>query len=969
MLDKLIVYSLLIASICERQANAITLPYVAPPPDVLSAEGVTIQPFPLLAAPANGASISQEGWTVTVDSFQPGNEGPLAIDGNPDTFWHTEWTPVQAPLPHTITIDMKQVYNVDGFTYLPRQDGNFNGNIGQHQIFTSVDGITFTMVAFGTFYDDATLKTSSWEPLQAQYVRIVALSEAGNRGPWTSAAEINVYQTAPINGVAISQAGWTAAVDSFQPGNEGPLAIDGNSNTFWHTEWTPVQAPFPHTITIDMKQAYNVNGFTYLPRQDGNSNGNIGSYQVSTSTDGTTFTLVTSGSFVDDSTLKSVSWTANSARYLQLKTLSEAGNRGPWTSAAEINIYQAVPPNGVAISQAGWTAAVDSFQPGNEGPLAIDGNSNTFWHTEWTPVQAPFPHTITIDMKQTYNVNGFTYLPRQDGNFNGNIGSYQISTSTDGTTFTLVTSGSFVDDHTLKSVSWTAKSARYLQLVALSEAGNRGPWTSAAEIDIYQIGTPITPTGLGKWGPTINFPLVPVAAALEPNGNVLTWSAYAYDTFTGGNGANTLTSTYNPSSGVVSERLVTNINHDMFCPGISLDFNGRPVVTGGNNAPQTSTYNPVSNAWITGPKMNIPRGYQSSATCSDGRIFTIGGSWSGGQGGKNGEIYSPSANTWTLLPGCPVSPMLTADVQGVYRADNHGWLFGWKSGYVFQAGPSIAMNWYSTSGSGGQSAAGSRASDSDAMAGNAVMYDAVNGKILGLGGSPNYQGSQATSNANIITIGPPGANPSVTTVESMANSRIFANSVVLPDGKVFVTGGQTIGAPFSDANAVFTPEMWDPATNTFKSMLPNSIPRNYHSVALLLPDATVFSGGGGLCGTCSTNHFDAQIYTPQYLLTSTGAPASRPSITSLPTTASAGSQVTVKTDQSISTMSLIRMGSATHTVDTDQRRIALTFTTSGTNTYQFTIPSDRGVALPGYWMLFVLNSAGVPSKAGIIKVT
>lgn len=52
-------------------------------------------------------------------------------------------------------------------------------------------------------------------------------------------------------------------------------------------------------------------------------------------------------------------------------------------------------------------------------------------------------------------------------------------------------------------------------------------------------------------------------------------------------------------------------------------------------------------------------------TVSTGNVFTIGASWSGGQGGKNGELYSPSANTWTELANCPVAPMLTADAQGI----------------------------------------------------------------------------------------------------------------------------------------------------------------------------------------------------------------------------------------------------------------------------------------------------------------
>jgi galactose oxidase len=773
-------------------------------------------------------------------------------------------------------------------------------------------------------------------------------------------------------GGAINPTGWTVACDSFQPGNECNLALDGDSTTFWHTEWNPINVPLPHMITIDMQAIYLINGLTYLPRQDGNSNGNIGQHKIFLSTDGTNFgSPVAFGTWLDDSTMKTAAFETQPARYVRIQAITEAGGRGPWTSAAEINIYGT--PSGHAINRTAWTAACDSFQPGNECNLALDNNPATFWHTEWNPINVPLPHMITIDMQTSYIVNGLTYLPRQDGNSNGNIGQYNIFLSTDGTNFgSPVVSGTWPDDSTMKTAVFGAQPARYVRMQAITEAGGRGPWTSAAEINIYAAAsyTP-PPNGLGKWGPTINFPIVPVAGAVEPTtGKVLTWSSYSPSTFVGGNGGQTVTATYDPNSLTVTQRTVTETGHDMFCPGISFDFNGRLIVTGGNNAPKTSIYDPGSDGWTSAADMQIPRGYQASATCSDGRIFTIGGSWSGGLGGKNGEIYNPATNTWTLLPGCPVGPMLTADSQGIYRADNHGWLFGWKNKYVFQAGPSKAMNWYNTASSGAQSAAGNRAADGDSMAGNGVMYDAVNGKILTLGGSPDYQGSPSTGAAHIITIATPNTMPQVTQITSMSYNRIFANAVVLPNGQVFVTGGQTIGMPFSDDNADLTPEMWDPATNRFTKMLPNSIPRTYHSIALLLPDGTVLSGGGGLCDSCSTNHFDTQIYTPQYLLNADGTSAKRPVINSVSATSiKIGRTLTIRTDSAITSMSLIRYGSATHTVDTDQRRIPLTLTSAGTNTYSVVVPSDAGIALPGYWMLFTMNSAGVPSVAKTIKVT
>ena len=233
-------------------------------------------------------------------------------------------------------------------------------------------------------------------------------------------------------------------------------------------------------------------------------------------------------------------------------------------------------------------------------------------------------------------------------------------------------------------------------------------------------------------------------------------------------------------------------------------------------------------------------------------MFTIGGSWNGGIFIKNGEIWS-EAEGWQLLPGCPVgicpepcplscpstrnprdwqqmttccqwfcapfacittesdcpqvAPMLTNDNQGLFRADNHGWFFGWTNGTLFQArrqcgvgtpaictagctnaelraifwvvrgqgqglypgqsdtavdcvqrcsstsanpllnhvqclpqaGPSVAMNWYDTNGNGSYYPAGTRTGDTDAMNGNAVMFDAVQGLILTVGGAPSYQ--------------------------------------------------------------------------------------------------------------------------------------------------------------------------------------------------------------------------------------
>jgi galactose oxidase len=632
-----------------------------------------------------------------------------------------------------------------------------------------------------------------------------------------------------------------------------------------------------------------------------------------------------------------------------------------------------------------WIAFADSYQPGYPASNVLDGNVNSFWHTPFGATGNALPHYITIDMAQTQTgVNQVAYIPRQDGQSNGNIGEHKIDTSIDGVNWNPVSAiGTYQDSASTKTTFFEAINCRFVRLTAYTEAGARGPWSSIASLNIFQATPdqlPVNHNYQGQWSPTIDFPLVPVSMALEHNsGKVLVWSSYAASTFGGSNGGNTLTATFDPTTQKVSQRNVQNTDHDMFCEGLSMDVNGRFISTGGNNAPKTSIYDPNTDMWSAQAEMNIPRGYQSMATLSNGNAFTIGGSWSGGNTvAKNGEVYNPTANTWTLLNGAPVAPMLTADQQGVYRADNHGWLFGWKAGTVFQAGPSRAMNWYDTAGGGSTTPAGARGVDGDAMCGNAVMYDAAAGKILTVGGATSYQGANATANAHVLSINAQTVPVNVQPINPMWFPRIFANAVVLPNGQVFITGGQIFGQPFSDDTAQIQPELWDPVSTRFVKVQQQTVPRTYHSTAILLPDATVLSGGGGLCGACATNHYDAQVFTPPYLFNAqTNLPitdAQRPHILGpVPaqmfiTTPASNLQVTA--DGAGYSWSVIRLGSTTHTVNTDQRRIPLFGPSQAGNggyVYSLSLPTDPGIMLPGYYMLFAINGAGVPSRASYVQ--
>jgi galactose oxidase len=167
-------------------------------------------------------------------------------------------------------------------------------------------------------------------------------------------------------------------------------------------------------------------------------------------------------------------------------------------------------------------------------------------------------------------------------------------------------------------------------------------------------------------------------------------------------------------------------------------------------------------------------------------------------------------------------------------------------------------------------------------------------------------------------------------------------------------------------------EIWDQATDKWTLLnAKHKVPRTYHSTAVLMPDGRVFTGGGGLCGKCKVNHLDAEIFNPPYLYNADGSKAKRPTISISTGKASNGARFTVAASEELMMVSMIRMGSATHSTNTDQRRIELCgpFTKAcGGKAPTVMVHKDKGVALPGYWMVFGINKAGVPSEAETLLV-
>ena len=285
------------------------------------------------------------------------------------------------------------------------------------------------------------------------------------------------------------------------------------------------------------------------------------------------------------------------------------------------------------------------------------------------------------------------------------------------------------------------------------------------------------------------------------------------------------------------------------------------------------------------------------------------------------------------------------------------------------------MQWYDVA-AGSITSAGNRGDDEVSQNDITVMFDV--GKILKAGGNISYDRAIDVA-IRRPTLPPTTARPARTATSSTSTAataavtktgpmkwpRNFGNGVVLANGQVVVVGGLDNGKGFSDDGAIRPAELFDPATQTWTELSAMDKPRPYHSIALLLADGRVLVGGGGLCSSsdnCAVNHPDVEILSPPHLFSGT-----RPGQPTAPGSVTTGSSFSVTVSGTVTGFSLVRLAGVTHSVNTDQRFMRLSFSGSG-GSYSVQAPANKNIAPPGYYMLFALNGQAPSTQAAMVRI-
>jgi hypothetical protein len=459
----------------------------------------------------------------------------------------------------------------------------------------------------------------------------------------------------------------------------------------------------------------------------------------------------------------------------------------------------------------------------------------------------------------------------------------------------------------------------------------------------------------GRWSGVKCWPFVAIHGQVLADGRVMLWPRG--EAGSPGDYARV----WDPATDEITP--VAHAGFNIFCGGHSLTADGAVFVAGGHvhesvGLSRASFYDPAHDIWTEQPDMNAARWYPTTTVLPGGDLLVTAGSIDTLTMNEVPQVLPAGGGAWRTLSGARLG---AGDLAATYP-----WMYVLPDGRVFCAGWEQGTWFLDTRGEGSWTP-GPASHFGRRDFGSSVMYEP--GKVLIVGGNPRDAAIPAsldpTARAEVIDLGV--AQPAWREVAPMALPRRQLNTTLLPDGTVLATGG-TSSPGFNDAaRSAMTAEQWDPATGQWTTLAAMTVPRLYHSIALLLPDGRVLCAGGGFPPPTSggVNRPDAEIFSPPYLFR-----GPRPVVTATPAVVSYGQAFPIDTPDAsgIATVRWIRLSSVTHDYNQSQRSNVLAFSVVRGGLYA-TAPPDSNLCPPGHYLLFILNREGVPSLGRIVQVT
>jgi Domain of unknown function (DUF1929) len=513
---------------------------------------------------------------------------------------------------------------------------------------------------------------------------------------------------------------------------------------------------------------------------------------------------------------------------------------------------------------------------------------------------------------------------------------------------------------------------------------------------------------LGRWiqvGNNMAAGILAVHAALLHTGKIVYFGGDQHDSGLNTSGDVDHTRLFDCATHAIT--VVTGLpgNSDLFCSGHALLADGRILVAGGTRKwggggihpsnhfiglRDAYLFDPADEKWhATGPLVTQRasdvdsskdiektggKWYPTLITLPDGRVLAMSGHPEIDDSRHNNnslELYDPATGVWTIVGSVDYSNIDTVDA----RRYEYPRLHVLPEGAVISMSPManrrlekwhpytdatdwddviepppepIYDNWF--------------AQDTTSVMLPLSPSDKYRTRIMQAGGSMPYILDLGNPVAGWIPA--PRAMFDHPSLGDMNPVRENADSIILPTGEIFIEGGLKNGS--DDATGVRAPETYNPTVGTWRVLPASPVVRGYQSTALLMPNGAVWVAGSNFNASpgLSNRELRIEIFEPWYFC------GRRPTITDVAPKACHGDKLEIRTPDAadIKKIVLVRCGTVTHNFNPDQRHITLEFTREKGDVILAEVPPEPNVVIVGYYLLFVIDSTGRPSKGRFVQI-